>query len=294
MRFSVVVPFLNESRWLPGTLAALRQQTLPATEFELVFVDNGSTDGSADLVRAYPDIRLLQESRRDPYLARNRGIEAAQGEYLVFLDADCPPEPDWLAALDRAVTKAPADILIGALLMPAGVSLALRAYEAYYNAKLPWLLTHGRTHQYFGHAGNMVVHRNVFATCGLFEPMPIVGDTEIIHRLLARRPDAVIRAVPDACVTHAEVDSVWSAIKKLAEIGGHSQRLMLVSRYRPIGPIDKVRILVATARGQGWGPVPVVVLCIVLGIGWVAYLSGRLGGWMSPGGGLEPHGSRVS
>lgn len=293
MRFSVIVPFLNESHWLPGTLAALHQQTLPATAFELLFVDNGSTDGSADLVRQHPGARLLWEPRRDPYLARNHGIENARGEYLVFLDADCPPEPGWLAALDQAVTRAPADILIGALLMPAGASLALRTYEAYYNTKAPWLLAHGRTHQYFGHAGNMAIHRGVFASCGLFEAMPIVGDTEIIHRLLARHPDAVIRFVADARVTHAEVDSLGTMLAKLVETGGYSQHLVPVSTYRPIALIDKLRILLATARGQRWGPMPVAVLCAVLGMGWVAYLLGRLEGWMSPGGAEVPLASRT-
>lgn len=281
MRFSVVVPFLNEARWLPGTLAALRQQTLPASEYELLFVDNGSTDGSADLVRACPGTRLLQEARRDPYLARNRGIEAARGEYVVLLDADCPPEPDWLAALSASVERTPADILIGALLAPAGASLAMRTYEAYYNAKLNWLVAHQRTRQYFGHAGNMAIRRAVFEACGLFKPMPIVGDTEIIHRLLAQRRDAVIRFVPDARVTHAEVDSMRATLAKLWEIGGHSQRLIPVSAYRPVSVIDKLRVVRATARARNWGPVPCAVLCVTLALGWGAYLLGRLSAGMS-------------
>lgn len=288
MRFSLVVPFLNESRWLPRTLAALERQTLPATEFELLFVDNGSTDGSATIVAAYRQVRILFESRRDPYLARNRGIEAAQGEYIIFLDADCPPEPNWLEALHAAIERAPADILIGALLYPEGVSLTLRAYEAYYNQKLAWLIANGKTRHYFGHAGNMVFRREVFASCGLFKPMPIVGDTEMIHRLLAQRPDALIRFVPEACVVHAEVDSVWNTLEKLTEAGGHSQSLIPVSGYRPISLIDKLRIVAAARREQRWNPATVAMLGLMLAVGWAAFVGGRLVRRWKPGATSRP------
>ena len=52
-----------------------------------------------------------------------------------------------------------------------------------------------------------VVRADVFAEIGLFEPMPVVGDTEIIHRLRQRDPGAVVRYAPGARVIHAEVDS---------------------------------------------------------------------------------------
>ena len=102
LRFSVVVPFLDESQWLPETLAALDRQTFPSASYELIFVDNGSSDDSAEIVGRHPRIQLLHEPRRDPYLARNRGIDAARGEYVVFLDADCPPADDWLAEMSRS------------------------------------------------------------------------------------------------------------------------------------------------------------------------------------------------
>lgn len=280
-RFTVVVPFIDESRWLPDTLAAIDRQTFPARSFELLFVDNGSSDGSEAIVRRHPMATVLHEPRRDPYLARNRGIDAARGEYIVFLDADCPPEPEWLAALDSAIRDDPADVLIGSLLHPKHSPRMLQCYEEYYNRKLGWLIAHRKTRHYFGHAGNMAVRRDVFAEIGLFKEMPIVGDTEIIHRLLQRRPDAGVRFVPAARVVHAEVDSVRTLLGKLVAIGGYSQSLIPVSDYRPVGVLDKVRIAADTLchTRQRWMMAP--TLLVMLCAGWVAFAYGRLRGLLA-------------
>lgn len=282
-RFSIVVPFLNESRWLPETLAALDRQTCAAAEFELLFVDNGSNDESAAIVGRHGRASLLHEPRRDPYLARNRGIQAARGEYVVFLDADCPPAQDWLDAFSRSIDCGPADILVGALLHPDRSPLMLRCYEDYYNRKLAWLFAHRKSRHYFGHAGNMVVRHDVFQEIGFFEAMPIVGDTEILHRLLRHRPDAVVRCVSDAQVVHAEVDSVRAVLAKLVDIGGYTQSLVPVAAYRPVGLVDKLRIAVDALRDNRHGWIGPPALVAMLAIGWAAYACGRLRGLVRGG-----------
>lgn len=282
-RFSIVVPFLNESRWLPETLAALDRQVFPADEFELLFVDNGSNDDSAAIVGRHGRARLLDEPRRDPYLARNRGIEAARGEYVVFLDADCPPAVDWLDAFSRSIDDRPADILVGALLHPDRSPLMLRCYEHYYNRKLAWLFARGKRRHYFGHAGNMVVRREVFHQVGLFAAMPIVGDTEIIHRLFRHRPDAVVRCVSDARVVHAEVDSVRAVLAKLVDIGGYTQSLVPVAAYRPVGLVDKLGIAADVLRHNRHGWIGPPALVAMLAMGWAAYACGRLWGLVRGG-----------
>lgn len=275
-RFSVIVPVLNESRWLPQTLAAIDAQTFPAELTEIVFIDNGSTDGSLEILGRHPRIRILHEPRRDPYLARNRGIEAVSGEYLVFLDADCAPHVDWLAAYDRSINDCPADILLGELLHPVRSPLMLKCYETYYNTKLAWLIEHGRSSNFFGHAGNMVISRHVFNDIGLFAAMPIVGDTEIIHRLFRRKPNAVVCFVPGARVVHAEVDSIRGLLTKLYAIGGYTQTLVPRSEYRPVSIADKFRIVSASLRSLPLGTLGVLPLAAILACGWTAYLAGRL------------------
>src|SRR5215510_7368406 len=98
MIFSVVVPFLNEENLIEKCIKSLLQQDFDQEKYELIFVDNGSIDDSTDIVRNYHNITLLYEPQQDPYLARNRGIRAAQGQFIVFTDADCVADRHWLAA----------------------------------------------------------------------------------------------------------------------------------------------------------------------------------------------------
>src|SRR3954468_3722294 len=94
---SVVVPVRDGARVIRGCLDALTAQR-GAPPYEVLVVDNGSTDTTAAAVRAHPSApTLLAESRPGSYAARNAGISAATGSILAFTDADCTPAATWLA-----------------------------------------------------------------------------------------------------------------------------------------------------------------------------------------------------
>jgi glycosyltransferase involved in cell wall biosynthesis len=93
---SVIVPVWNDRVRLKRCLEALASQTMSKARFEVVVVDNGSTDGSDELAAAQPGILFLREMKPGSYHARNRGLTAARGEFVAFTDSDCIPEPDWL------------------------------------------------------------------------------------------------------------------------------------------------------------------------------------------------------
>ncbi len=107
---TVVVPAWNAVRWLPGCLAALRQQVF--REFRLIVVDNGSADGSAALVaQAWPEAALMHFERNRGFAAAvNAGVQASRTDWVALLNADTRPRPDWLAALARAAAAAPPDV----------------------------------------------------------------------------------------------------------------------------------------------------------------------------------------
>ncbi|GKS58648.1 hypothetical protein YTPLAS18_21750 [Nitrospira sp.] len=99
---SVIVPVLNASRTLPACLEALSR--LRPRPFEVLLIDNGSTDGSRDILQAFVQrhpswVRLLEEGRRGASASRNAGAWRAHGDILVFTDADCAPRTDWLEQL---------------------------------------------------------------------------------------------------------------------------------------------------------------------------------------------------
>lgn len=95
---SVVIPLYNKAASIASTLDCVRSQSL--ADWEVVVVDDGSTDGSSDIVNAINDsrIKLIRQQNAGVSAARNRGIEEAKGEFIAFLDADDEWDTDYLAA----------------------------------------------------------------------------------------------------------------------------------------------------------------------------------------------------
>jgi hypothetical protein len=90
MKFSILIPLYNKARYIEGTIKSVLAQT--CTDFELLVIDDGSTDGGADIVAAFDDprVRLIRKANSGVSITRNLGIELAQAEWVAFLDAD-----DW-------------------------------------------------------------------------------------------------------------------------------------------------------------------------------------------------------
>jgi len=98
---SVIIPALNEEKYIRNVFAGLKKQTFG--NFETIVVDGGSRDRTREIARRYS--RVIIENKRGIGRARNRGSRAARGEILVFLDADTEPNPGLLRAYLDAFKK---------------------------------------------------------------------------------------------------------------------------------------------------------------------------------------------
>lgn len=101
---SVIICTRNRADCLEHVLRCLQSQAYPASQFEIVVVDNNSTDNTAQVVQHCADdspvtIRYVMETSTQITLTRNRGAAAARFPYLAFIDDDCTMTPDWLAHL---------------------------------------------------------------------------------------------------------------------------------------------------------------------------------------------------
>ena len=144
-RVSVVVASFNGARTLPACLNSLVQLNYP--DYEIILVDDGSTDNSLEIAKHFPDVRTIAHpTNQGLSVARNTGIAAARGEIIAFTDSDCRADEDWLFYLVGDLLKGefagigghnflpPDDSLVAAAVMvspggPAHVMLSDREAE---------------------------------------------------------------------------------------------------------------------------------------------------------------------
>jgi len=107
---SIIIPNLNGMKFLPACLSSLHNQTFRA--FEVIVVDNASTDESVGFVRTrFPDTVLIENKLNMGFAeANNQGIRAAQGKYIATLNNDTEADRDWLATLIDAAEQSAADV----------------------------------------------------------------------------------------------------------------------------------------------------------------------------------------
>ena len=118
---SVIIPTRDRARLLARALHSLQGQTLPRERFEVVVVDNGSTDGTADVVDAHavdlPTLRLVFEPEPGLHSGRHRGLREARGDVLVFIDDDVEATPGWLGAIVEGFSD-PEVVMVGGNNLP--------------------------------------------------------------------------------------------------------------------------------------------------------------------------------
>jgi GT2 family glycosyltransferase len=197
---SVVIPHLNQPRSLAACLEALGRQTLAPDRFEVLVVDNGSRPLPTYVVSALPGVHLACEPEPGPGPARNRGVALARAEILAFLDADCLPEPGWLAAILAAFESDPSCGIVGGSVRvfaetPARPSPA-EAFDLVYGFRQE--LTIAR-HD-FAATANLAVRRPVFAAVGGFAGLAVSEDMDWGRR--AKAAGFPTRFLPEAGVRH--------------------------------------------------------------------------------------------
>ncbi len=113
MRFTVIIPVYNTATHLRQCLAALLALDSPKDEYEILMVENNSTDMSPKILRSAVGIRALHEAKQGSYAARNRALREARGEFLAFTDSDCIPDPGWLRAIEKSFEDPQVQVFLG-------------------------------------------------------------------------------------------------------------------------------------------------------------------------------------
>jgi GT2 family glycosyltransferase len=173
---TVVVATYNRRNGLNRLLQALAEQTYPADRFEVVVVDDGSTDGTSALLRSITvpyRLRSLSQTNSGPAAARNLGVERARGALIVFLDDDVVPVPGLLAAHEAAHGQTTSQVVTGPMLppppewpQPAWDRWDAEQLRKQYDAMLSGQFECSQR-QFF--TANASVHRSLFQAAGGFD-----------------------------------------------------------------------------------------------------------------------------
>jgi cellulose synthase/poly-beta-1,6-N-acetylglucosamine synthase-like glycosyltransferase len=204
LALSVIVPAWNAAETLPTSLSALLRSDLPRDQWELIVVDDASTDATVQVASRYADavVELPGPRRLGPAYARNRGCDIARGNVIVFVDADVCVHADTLRKFAELFRD---DTTIGAAFGSYDASPVASGLVSQYRN-----LLHHHVHQRNGGdaetfwAGCGAVRRTVFADADMFDewhyPRPQIEDVELGARIHALGHRIVLR--PDIQATH--------------------------------------------------------------------------------------------
>lgn len=230
VRFSVIVPLYNKAPYIRKALESILTQTY--TNYEVVIVDDGSTDGSQDVVRDFvrndgmsrlrlnepltlndERLKILTQSNSGVAVARNNGVAASKGEYVCFLDADDWWEPTFLDEMDRLIHEYPDAGLYGCdyyyvkngkkKIYPKNAEGYIDYCKVYTDCKAMPI-----------HPNGAIIPRKAFDEVGGFDPSIKMGEDFILFMQIVFKHKVAF--LNKQLVTfNQDADPKWRAITKL-------------------------------------------------------------------------------
>jgi len=166
--FSIIIPLYNKRETISRAIHSVLSQNYD--NFEIIIVDDGSSDGSAEIVNEFSDkrIKYVYKNNGGVSSARNYGIYVAKNDWIVFLDADDYFNKDALLKISLAITTwKTCRIVVGGYSLEGKDGIKIKPCKSIGIVKNPirgyWL------HLFFPRTGNMAIHKDVFSSIGMFD-----------------------------------------------------------------------------------------------------------------------------
>lgn len=221
---SIIIPVFNDTERLKLCLAALENQTYPQDCYEVIVVDNNSTEDIAAIAKNFKQVILTQESKRGSYVARNQGIKIAKGELLAFTDSDCIPTANWLEnGVDRLLSQPNCGIVAGKIDLYYQKENTPNPAETF--DRLVNLQQEKYVEEYhYGATANLFTFKQIFNKVGLFDAdLKSGGDADWGNRVFAAGYEIIYDH--NVLVLHPARNSLAQLVKKvMRQTGGTFDR----------------------------------------------------------------------
>jgi glycosyltransferase involved in cell wall biosynthesis len=204
-QISIVVPTFNSAKVLGTCLESLTNQTVGQEKYEVIVVDDGSTDETRDIVSKHP-VKYIYQQNSGPAVARNNGVRQAEGEIILFTDADCEPQSNWIEELVKPL-RDPQVVGVKGIYKTRQKELIARLVQIEYEHKYERM----KKFKYidFIDTYSAAYRKDIFTKYGGFDeryPKASVEDQELSFRLsrdgnkMVFNPEAVVYHRHSACL----------------------------------------------------------------------------------------------
>lgn len=231
MRFSVIIPVYNRPKEVEELLESLCFQTF--TDFEVIVVEDGSTDKSDAICEHYKDrldLKYFFKENSGPGPSRNYGAERSVGEYLIILDSDVIVPQEYLQSIESALKANPTDAFGG----PDRAHASFTPIQKAINYSMTSFFTTGgirggkqKMDKFYPRSFNMGIRKEVFQQVGGFAPIRYGEDIDLSTRLFKAGCDC--RLFPEAYVYHKRRVKFSSFFRQVKHSG--EARVMLKRKY---------------------------------------------------------------
>lgn len=256
MKLSVIIATYNRKHELEELFKSLKQQTLPHDHYEVIVVDDGSTDGTdafiEDIKVQMPfTVRYFFQQNRGPGNARNLGMQKAGGDIFIFIDSDCLTPSHYLQTVHDAFGADTFDAYGG----PDRSAETFSSWDKAVNFNMTSFLTTGgirgsagkKLARYYPRTFNMGLRRSLFQRVGGFKPMYQGEDIEFSNRM--RKSGARIAYLNQAFVYHKRRSTPDAFIKQVYRMGKARVELVRIDRtlLEPLHLIPSLGVIIFAA-----------------------------------------------
>lgn len=235
--FSIIIPIFNRPEDLKVLLESMKKQVFPGRNFEVLIIDDGSTENIKSIVDDYPEanfnLRYFHQSNQGPGTARNMGMKKADNAVIIFIDSDCILPPHYLSEVADAFSEIDMDAYGG----PDTAMEMFNPWDKAVNYVMTSFFTTGGLRgaegralaRFYPRSFNMGFKKEIYKTIGGFGSIFQYGeDIEFSHRIL--KATSKVAYLPEAFVYHKRRSSIKGFAKQIFKMGRARVQLAKVDR----------------------------------------------------------------